>query len=323
MMKAIRVNEFGAPEVLRYEDAVVMPEAGTGEVVVQVAAAGVNPVETYVRSGMYPRLPSLPYTPGSDGAGIVYQVGEGVDNFKAGERVFTSRSISGTYAEFALCNAASVHRLPDNITDSQGAALGVPYGTAWCALFLHAEVKAQETVLIHGATGGVGIAAVQMAHAYGLKVIATGGTQKGRALAFAQGADAVLDHTKIDYLNQVPELTDGRGVDVVIEMAAHINLGKDLTILAQRHGRVVVVGSRGETRLDARNLMSRDARIIGMSLMNQTPEQLAPAYSEISKGLESKELNPVIGTELHLADAAQAHRQIMETGAYGKIVLLP
>ncbi len=321
MMKAIRVHEFGAPEAMRYEDA-PLPQASAGEVVIQVAATGINPVDTYIRAGSYARTPKLPYTPGTDAAGIVHAIGEGVTNFKIGERVYTSNSLSGTYAEYALCLESQIHKLPASTTDAEGACLGVPYGTAYCALFLRAQAMPKQTVLIHGATGGVGIAAVQLAHAHKMKIIGTGGTPKGRSLAFAQGADEVLDHTEAEYLKRVMDLTNGKGVDVILEMAAHINLGNDLSVLAHG-GRVVVIGSRGKVEINPRDLMSRDAQIYGMSLPNATASELEIIHEAIGAGLQDKTLRPVIGSEMALSDAAQAHRKIMESGAYGKIVLLP
>lgn len=320
-MKAIRVHEFGAPEVMRYEDA-TMPRAGAGEVVVQIAAAGVNPVETYIRAGAYARQPPLPYTPGTDASGVVTEVGANVTRVKSGERVFTSNSLSGTYAEFALCREDDVHLLPDTIGEAEGACLGVPYATAYVALMLRAEAKPDDVVLVHGATGGVGIAAVQLAHRGGMKVIGTGGSVEGRALAFAQGADFVLDHTEENYLARVSEITGGQGVDVILEMAAHINLGNDLSILAAR-GQVVVIGNRGNIEINPRELMSRDARLLGMSLMNATADELSVAYARIVEGLKDKTLRPVVGREMSLADAADAHHQILEPARYGKIVLLP
>src|SRR2546423_3506162 len=174
-MKAIRVHEFGAPTVMRLEE-VTEPQAGAGQVVVRVTAAGVNPVDAYISSGMYPRKPELPYTPGSDGAGVVEAVGPEVKRVSVGERVYLAGAISGTYAERALCLEAHVHTLPASLSFAQGAAMGVPYATAYRALFDRAQAQPGETVLVHGASGGVGIAAVQLARAAGLKVIGTGGT---------------------------------------------------------------------------------------------------------------------------------------------------
>ncbi len=318
-MKAIRVQEFGAPEVMRLED-VDIPLAGARQVVVRVAAAGVNPVEAYIRSGLYPRKPELPYTPGTDGAGIVEAIGAEVKRVRVGARVYVAGSLSGTYAERALCLETQVYALPDALSFAQGAAVGVPYATAYRALFDRAQAQPGETVFIHGASGGVGVAALQLARAMGLRVIGTGGTDEGRKLVTEQGAHHVLDHKSENYLQEVISLTDGRGADVIIEMLANVNLNSDLSVLAMR-GRVVVVGSRGPVEIDPRQTMGRDASIHGMSLNNAGEADLSRIHAALVAGLENGTLRPVVGRELPLAAAARAHEQVMAAGAYGKIVL--
>ncbi len=319
MMKAIRVHELGAPAVMRLED-VAPPQAGAGQVVVRLAAAGVNPVDAYIRSGQYARKPELPYTPGTDGAGIVEAIGAEVKRVRVGERVYVAGSLSGTYAERALCLATQVHALPDALSFAQGAAVGVPYATAYRALFDRAQAQPGETVFIHGASGGVGVAALQLARAAGLNVIGTGGTEEGRKLVAEQGAQHVLDHRSADYLEHLMALTEGRGVDVIIEMLANVNLNRDLGVLAM-NGRVVVVGSRGPVEIDPRQTMGRDASIHGMSLHNAGEAILARIHAALVAGLANGSLHPVVGHELPLAAAARAHEQVMEVGAYGKIVL--
>jgi NADPH2:quinone reductase len=249
-MKAIRVHEFGGPEVLRLEE-VPAPRPGRGEVVVRMHAIGVNPVETYIRAGTYARLPALPYTPGNDGAGVVEQVGADVNEFKPGDRVYTAGSLSGTYAEFALCKAGQVHPLPANASFAQGAAMGTPYPTAYRGLFQRADARPGETVLVHGASGGVGTAAVQRALAV-CACSGTAGSDEGRKLAREQGAHEVFDHRAPDQFEQIMKATDGRGVDVIVELLANVNLGEDLTILA-KGGRVAIIGSRGPEEINPRD----------------------------------------------------------------------
>ena len=320
-MKAICVHEFGGVEVLRLEEA-PMPQPGLGEVVVRMHAIGVNPVETYIRAGTYGRLPELPYTPGNDGAGVVEQVGADVSDFKAGDHVYTAGSISGTYAEFALCKKEQVHPLPANISFAQGAAMGTPYATAYRGLLQRADAKPGETVLVHGASGGVGTAAEQLARADGLRVFGTAGSDEGLKLAREQGAHEVFDHRAPEHFEQVMKATGGHGVDVIVEMLANVNLGNDLTILA-KDGRVVIIGSRGPVEIDPRNTMQRDADVRGMILPNTPPAEMASIHAALVLGLENGTLRPVIGKEFPLAEAAQAHRAVMEPGALGKIVLIP
>jgi NADPH:quinone reductase len=320
-MKAIRVHEFGGPEVLKYEEVSEL-RPSQGEVLVKISAIGVNPVEYYIRTGAYPRKPTVPYTPGTDAAGIVESVGIGVSSFKTGDRVYTSGSRSGTYAECAICSENQVHRLPQSMSFQQGAALGIPYGTAYRALFMRAGVHAGETVLIHGATGGVGIAAVQMSRAAGLRVIATGGSERGRALLAALGVKDVLDHSAPGYLSTIMEMTNDNGVDIILEMLADVNLAKDLGVLG-KNGRVIIIGNRGSVEINPRDLMAKDASILGMTLFNANEADLKTIHSGIFAGLSNATLKPVIGREIPLKNAIEAHQAIVEKGAHGKIVLIP
>jgi NADPH2:quinone reductase len=168
----------------------------------------------------------------------------------------------------------------------------------------------------------VGIAVVQLARAAGLRVIGTGGTDRGRALVKQEGAHHVLDHRAAKYTDEILALTEGRGVDVIIEMLANVNLATDLKLLAMR-GRVVVVGSRGNIEITPRDAMSRDAAIIGMSLLNAPAAELASVHAALHAGLENGTLRPIVGKEMPLAEAVRAHVAVMEPGAYGKIVLIP
>jgi NADPH2:quinone reductase len=320
-MRAIIVREFGGPEVLRLEEVPGPdPKPGPSDVLVRIRAAGVNPVDTYIRSGTYARKPALPYIPGADGAGEIESAGPQVTGFAPGDRVYIAVG-AGTYAERSVCTPGQLHPLPRRISFAQGAAIGVPYVTAYRALFHRARARPGETVLVHGATGGVGIAAVQLARAHGMRVIGTGGTERGLELVRAQGADVVVNHRAANYLDEIKQAAGGRGMDVVVEMAAHLNLDKDLSILAA-HGRVVVVGNRGRVEIDARQAMSRDAAILGMTVFNVTDADLAEIHAALGAGLANGTLTPVVGRELPLAEAARAHEAVMEGGALGKIVLL-
>jgi NADPH:quinone reductase len=320
-MKAIRVSEYGGPSVLKLEE-VATPQPGSNEVLVRNHAVGVNPVDTYLRANVDNRGPKLPYTPGSDAAGVVQAIGSGVTGVKIGDRVYVGGTASGAYAEVSLCDQAHVHPLPANVTFAQGAALNVPYATAYHALFHRAEGDAGETVLVHGASGGVGIAAVQLARARGLTVIGTAGTERGRKVVLEQGAHHVLDHSTPDYLNEVVGLTGGGGPDIVLEMLANVNLQKDLGIVAMR-GRIVVIGNRGMVEINARLAMNRNAAILGMALFHATPAELVGIHAALGEGLRNGTLRPVIAQELPLAQAARAHEAVMEGGHRGKIVLIP
>ena len=263
------------------------------------------------RAGSYNDLPALPYTPGCDGAGV---------RVDTGERVYVTDSLSGTYAEYALCPAEAVRPLPDGLS-AQGAAVGVPYFTAYRALLQRAAPRDGERVLVHGASGGVGIA-IELAVAAGLEVTGTAGSEAGRDLVAAQGAAHVLDHRDPAHVGAALELTGGAGFDIIIESLANVNLGSDLKLLAKR-GRVVVVGSRGTVEVDARDLMNAEGAVLGMLTPNARPDEVATALAAVDAGLRSGVLKPVVGREVPLAEAARAHRLIMERPALGKLVLIP
>jgi NADPH2:quinone reductase len=318
-MRAIVVKEFGPPDVMKLED-VPEPTPGPGQVLIRVRAVGVNPVETYIRAGTYARKPNLPYIPGSDVGGTVEKAGPGVTALEPGDRVYT-QGATGGYAQLLVCDEVLAHPLPARVSFAQGAALGVPYSTAWRALFMRARARAAETLLVHGASGGVGTAAVELGRAHGLRVIGTAGTSEGLTLAREHGAHHVLNHRDADYLQQIMPLTGNAGVDVVLEMLANVNLDHDLDVLA-RNGRIVVIGNRGRVEIDPRKAMARDGAILGMTLFNATADESREIHAGLVAGLENGTLNPVVGKEFPLADAAKAHVAVMESGAYGKIVLV-
>ncbi len=319
-MKALVVREFGGPEVMKIED-VPAPSAGPGQILIRVRAIGVNPVDTYIRSGMYARKPNLPYTPHADIAGTVEAVGDGVTKVKPGDRVY-AYMVDGGGAELARVEEWQVQRLPERATFAQGAAIGVPYATAWRALFLKTHARPGETVLVHGASGAVGGAAVQLARAHGMRVIGTAGTEDGLRLVREQGAHETLNHREPDYLTKIPGLTGGRGPDVILEMMANLNLDRDLDILAP-HGRIMVIGNRGRVEIDPRKMMGKDGAMLGMTLFNTTREEFKEIHAGLVAGLESGTLAPVVRKELKLEQASQAHVEVMEPGAFGKIVLVP
>jgi NADPH2:quinone reductase len=318
-MRAIRVHKFGGPEALQLDE-IADPKPGPGQVLVRIRAAGVNPVDTYIRSGAYAMLPPLPYIPGGDGAGVIEAVGDGVRQVKRGDRVWALRSAG--YAELAACDVSTVQPLAAALSFGQGAAIGVPYATAYRGLHHKAQARPGETVLVHGASGGVGIAAVQLAVAHGMTVIGTGGTERGRKLVAEHGAHHVLDHTAPDYTKRIMELTEGRGADVILEMLANVNLQKDLDVVA-RLGRIVVVGNRGTIEINPRGTMTKDVTIAGFVLWNASPAEKTSIHAALEAGLGNRTLRPVVGQEIALKDAPRAHQAVLEPGAYGKIVLVP
>ena len=318
-MKAIRVHNFGEPEVMQLEE-IAEPIPNPQQLKIAVKAAGINPVDTYIRSGIYAAIPELPYTPGKDGAGIVVEVGSDVDNFKVGDRVYVCGCVTGSYAEYLLCEQWEVFHLPDNIGLSAGAAIGIPYSTAYYALDFRARALPGETLLVHGASGSVGLAAVQIAKAHGLQVIGTAGSDQGVKVLHKQGVIAALNHNSDDYLEEIADLTAGQGVDVILEMLANVNLNNDLDMLAQ-NGRVVVIGSRGSIKIDPRKTMGKNTSILGMSLFNLQPQEMKQIHAAISAGLADGRYDPLIRCELPLFEASKGHTLVLQNGTPGKIVL--
>ncbi len=327
-MQAIRVHRFGTLDdgstlELRIDD-LPEPAPAAGEVLVEIEAIGVNPADTYVASGTYAIVPELPYTPGADAAGVVKAVGEGVTRWEEGDRVIvtatTAGRLRGCYADTCLCPEDGLIELPGHLSFAQGAAVNVAYVTAFRALIEIGRVKPGESVLIHGATGGVGTAAVQIALAHKLDVWATGGSDSGRKLLEQQGVavDHILDHAADHHMSRLPE----RGVDVIIEMLANVNLPTDMAHMAH-NGRIVVVGNRGEVTINARQLMGTQASIIGLNYWSGGDAALRRALTALSQGLANGDLKPVVQTELPLARCLDAWRQVMRNHSGGKIVLVP
>jgi NADPH:quinone reductase len=324
-MKAIRAHAFGGPDVLRLEQ-VDDPIAGPGEVVIDVRAAGVNPADTYMRNGTYAIVPKLPYIPGGDAGGVVSAVGAGVTEFSVGDPLIVGTALSfdltGCYAEKVKRKVSEVLPLPSGVSFAAAATFGVPYATAHYALFERGGGRAGETVFVHGASGSVGTAAIQLAKRAGLRVIGSGGSARGLELIAREGADHAVDHSKKGYLDEVKQMTGGEGPKLILEMLANVNLAADMD-LAAKYGRIVIIGNRGEITINARVAMMKELDIRGLALWNARPEQVKSMMNDILSGVADGSVRPVIGREMPLAEAAAAHVAVLEPGAYGKIVLVP
>ncbi|MDX9917106.1 MAG: NADPH:quinone reductase [Gudongella sp.] len=324
-MKAIVMSSFGDPEVLQIKE-INEPIPGVNEVRVRLHAAGVNPNEAYIRSGNYSfGVPDLPFTPGFDGAGVVDAVGEGVTHVKVGDRVFVAAMLAkkntGTYAQKVVCEADAVHLLADNVSFEQGASLGIPAMAAYRALFHRAKLKASEVVLIHGASGGVGTLAVQMAKAIGAVVIGTASSDEGKAMVKDAGADFATDHLREDNFDEILKITDGKGPDVIIEFLANHNLENDMKIISQ-YGRIVIVGNRGSIEITPRHAMGKEADILGMALWNAPPKEYKESLYGISAFLKSGVVVPIVGDKFKLEEAYKTHELILTKKGHGKMVLL-
>ncbi|XP_046330699.2 quinone oxidoreductase-like isoform X1 [Haliotis rufescens] len=321
VMRAIRVTEFGGPEVLKVQTDVPIPQPKASEVLIKVSAAGINPVDTYIRSGVYAAKPSLPYTPGMDVSGVVQEVGADVKKFQKGDRVYSMRTSTGAYAEFATVEEKYIGHLGDAITFEQGAGIGVPYYTAYRALILRGGARPGETVLVHGASGGVGSAAVQIAKSRGIRVLGTAGSAEGMEAIKKNGADVVFNHREEGYIQKIMDATGGEGPDVILEMLANINLEKDLGMIKLR-GRIVNIGSRGPTEINPRATMGKECTITGVMLMISGDADWKEMHAAMESGMSQGWLRPVVGKEFPLEKAAETHELIMNTkSAQGNIVL--
>ena len=279
-------------------------------------------MDTYKRAGVYAQLPQLPYTPGTDGAGIIHALGEGVTQFREGDRVWLSGSVTGTYAQYCTANLNDVRLLPEAVSFEQGAGIGVVYRTAYRALFTRVATKPGSVVFVHGASGGVGIAAIQLAISHGCTVVGTAGTPAGLELIRSQGAYAVL-HNQEGYMEEVLAMTpEKKGADVILEMAAHANLDKDLKLL-KKNGTVVIIGSRGSVEINPRSLMTTEGNIVGLLGLG-SPEELQSVFDGIQERLEKGSIKPVAGVKFPLSEAAESHVEVIEhkMGTTGKVILV-
>ncbi|KAA0213692.1 MAG: NADPH:quinone reductase [Leptolyngbya sp. PLA3] len=324
-MQAIRVHVHGDSSVMKLDEA-PDPQPGAGQVLVRIHAAGVNPVDTYIRAGGYGRLPSLPYTPGIDAAGVIEAVGQGADlrrgttTLKPGDRVWVCALAGGTYAQRVTAQAHEVHALPGGVRFEEGARLGVPCLTAWRAMMQIGAARPGQSVLIHGASGGVGSACVQIASASGLRVIGTAGTTDGLAFVRKLGCEAAFNHREKGYEEQIMDATGGRGPDLIVEMLANVNLERDMGLVAPR-GRIIVVGNRGQITVNPRGLMGKDSSVHGMALFNASREELLECASGVEGGLRAGWLRPVVQEVMPLRDAPRAHEWVMTDGKRGSVVL--
>ena len=324
-MKAVRIHEFGGPEVLRYED-VETPAPGPNQVLVRIRAAAVNPVDVAVRHNSFPTPKQPPKTLGSDGAGVIETVGSDVEGLAPGDEVFfTGLGIGseGSYAEYALIAPLQAIRKPAGSSFEEAAALGLAFATAWYGLVRRADLTAGETVLVQGGAGGVGSAAVQIAHARGARVLATVGSAADAERVRTLGADETIDRKATDVAAEVGRLTDGKGVDVILELILSANLADDLGMIA-KGGRIVGIGGGPEptVTIPTGPAIAADASLLFASSSNAGRAGTAEILTEVARLVAEGKLQPVVGKVLPLAKAREAH-ELLAGHHFGKIVLVP
>jgi NADPH:quinone reductase-like Zn-dependent oxidoreductase len=321
-MKAMCAHQFGGPEQLRLDEA-PEPQVQAGQVMIRVRAAGINPADLVRLSG---RLgsPPLPYVPGTDVCGEIESLGTGVSNLKQGQRVF-GRALTGGYAEKACLVADEAVPLPANLSFEEGAAIPIPFYTAYHGLHNKAVLKSGETVLVSAGGGGVGVAAIQLARLAGARVITTVGSMEKAERVTALGAHVAVNYKEQDFVAEVQKFTDKKGVDVIIENVAADNLAKDFLAAAPR-GRIVVIGTgtgkAGDASFPVFAALMKDVTMLGMSLINAGAA--IPEMARILSDLFSEgKIKAVVSKSYPLAQAAKALEDLVAARVFGKLVLTP
>lgn len=322
-MKAMRAHQFGGPAELRFEDA-PDPKAESGQLLIRVRAAGINPTDIMRLSGRFPQPFPLPYIPGIDVAGEVEAVGTAVTGFKKGDKVM-GWAVGGGYAEKACLVAAEAAPLPPSLSFAEGAAIPIPFYTAYHALHARARLKSGETVLISAGAGGVGVAAIQLAKAAGARVITTVGSEEKAERTRALGADHVINYRTEDFAAEVQRLTGGKGVEVVIESVAADNLAKDFAVVAPG-GRIVLIGTGTgkppEATFNVGTAIRKDATLHAMVVFNA--RALVPEMADaLTRLFVAGTIRAVVSRTYPLAEAGPAMNDLLAGKVIGKLVLIP
>lgn len=315
-MKSIRFHEFGGPDVLRVDE-IEKPQPNRGEVLIRVAVAGINYADTMLRAGTYLMRPPLPCTPGFEVAGTIEAVGAGVDGLQVGQRVMASMQ-NGGYAEFAAANAERVVPVPDDLEFGKATALLVQGLTA---LGLLKGVREGQVVLVHAAAGGVGSLLVQLAKHKGARVIGTASTEEKLKIVKSLGADVTVNYTEADWTAQVLAATQGKGVDLLIEMVGGQIGSQNIRCLAAGATMIVYGAASGEDfQVSALGLLSKNLTVRGYTIYSESPGTLAEFTRELMSHVEAQRLQITV-QEFPLKEAARAHAAIQGRKTTGKVVL--
>jgi len=321
-MKAVRIHNYGGPEVLKYEE-VPIPEPGPGEARVKIEAIGINFIDIYHRTGLYPG--TLPFIPGMEGAGVVDAVGTGVSEVRAGDRVAYAMQ-QGSYAEYAVVPAWKLVPLPDNLNAQSAAAAMLQGMTAHYLTHSTYPLKEGDTALIHAAAGGVGLLLIQMAKRRGAKAFGTVSTEEKAQLAKDAGADEVILYTQTDFEEAVKKLTEGQGVQVVYDSVGKTTFDKSLNCLRPRGYLALFGQSSGPVPpVDLRVLAKGSYFITRPTLAHYaaTRAELLERAGDLFRWIASGELKLRIDKTFPLSEAAEAQRQLEGRKTSGKLVLIP
>lgn len=331
-MRAAFYEQTGGPEVIRYGD-LPKPEPRSGEVLIKVGAASLNPIDTYIRAGLVNMPLPKPFVPGCDLAGTVEAVGSNVQRLRVGERVWGSNQgllgRQGTFAEYATVHEDWLYPTPAGVSDEQAAAAALVGITAHLGLFRCARLGPGETVFVNGGTGGVGSMVVQMANAVGAHVVTTVGSAEKAEMCKKWGADLVLNYKTEDVPARVQIYTAAKGVDVWYETQREPDFVRTFPLLAKRGRMVVMAGRQAQPIFPLGAFYPRDLSLFGFAMFNAAPEEQRKCADDINRWLAEKKLQVPIGRTMKLAEAAAAHRlqednTLQKAGTLtGKIVLVP
>jgi NADPH:quinone reductase len=315
-MKAVVCRKFGTPDALAIES-VPYPSLYADNLIVKIASIGVNPVDTYFRMGE--RQVTLPFIPGFDASGIVESLGKNVIGFEKGQKVYIS-GVIGTYAEYISCPASSVYPLPPKFSFDEGSAIGIPYATAYYGLFHLMRLKKNDSILINGGSGAVGIALVQLCELFGINVYASSGSQKGSVFLKSLGVKASFNHNDTDFEHEIKEICSDKKIGTIFEMKAEKNLNNDMAAL-EMNGKIVIIGSQGNCKIHPKDLMKKNLTILGYSYFNISKLARHSIYKKLNEYFSNCAFRPQIAHAFPLKDAAKAHKKVQENLKFGKVIL--
>ena len=323
-MKAITIPEFGGPDSLVLAD-VDPPEAGAGEVVVRVVAAGVNRADTLQRQGRYPPPRGESDVPGLEVSGVVEELGDGVDGWAVGDEVCALLA-GGGYAEGVRVPVGQLLPVPAGVSLVDAAALPEVVCTVWSNVFLTADLRAGETLLVHGGSSGIGTMAIQLAHERGARVAVTAGSADKLDACRRLGAEVLVNYREEDFVERLVEATEGHGADVILDIIGAKYLSRNVSALATG-GRLVIIGMQGGTRgeLDIAALLAKRGSVTATFLRARRPEEKAAIVASVREHVwplvEANRVRPVVHSRHPLADAAEAHRELESSSHVGKVLL--
>jgi len=324
-MRAVVVEEWTEPEKLQVKEA-PEPELSPGAVTIEVRAAGVNFFDILMARGQYQVKPPFPFTPGAEVAGVVSRVGEGVEDFAEGDRVFAAPGLGG-FAERLVVGAEQPHRMPDAMSFEHAAALPIIYPTSYAALVYRAAMREGETLLVHAAAGGVGIAAVQIGKALGARVIATAGGAEKLEVARRAGADVTIDYREEDFVERVKAETQGRGADVIYDSVGGDVFDRSLKCIAW-NGRLLVIGFASGTipHVKANRILLKNIAVVGLhwgAYARHEPERVPETFAALLDLYERGSIRPEIFRTYALEELPDALRELGSRRTWGKLVVTP